>query len=95
MSTGEKFRYKLFVFEGALDEGDVLKSFEFFGNGRCPLIDMGSDLIPTGPLVPSFSASVWARVMERTVYPTAEATRAREAACRPVALTITSRLFVM
>ena len=45
MSTGEEACYKLFVFQGALNEGEILESFKLLGNGLCLLTDMGSDLI--------------------------------------------------
>ena len=47
VSPREELCYELFVFERALDEGDILKGFKFFGNRRCRMSDMGSNLIPT------------------------------------------------
>ena len=45
MSTCEEACYKLFVFKGALNEGDIVESFKLLGDGLCLLTDMGSDLI--------------------------------------------------
>ena len=47
MSTYEEVCYELFVFEGALDEGDIFKGFNLLANGWCLLIDMSSDLVST------------------------------------------------
>ena len=94
VSACEKVCYQLFVFKGALDEGDISESFKLLGNGGCVLSAMGSDLIPGQVLV--FLCLLypvpWSWAND---YPTAEATRATEAPCRPVALTITKILFVM
>ena len=96
MSTCEELCYELLVFKGALGEDDVIKGFKLLSNGRCLLADMGSDLIAIRLSISPFFCLGRATEMEGMgVYPTADATRAREAACRPVALTITSVLFVM
>lgn len=47
MGTYEEACYELFVFEGALDEGDIFEGFKLLAHRRCLLSDMGSDLIPT------------------------------------------------
>lgn len=44
MSTHEEACYELFVFERALNEGDIVESFKLLGNGLCLLADMGSDV---------------------------------------------------
>lgn len=97
MSACEEFSYELFVFEGALDEGDIFEGFELLANRRCFLADMGSDFISSRLLAsPCLYLGVdEQRQYEGIIHPTAEATRVREAACRPVALTITSILSVM
>ena len=47
VGTCEEFCYELFVFEGALDEGDIFEGFELLADRRCLLADMGSDFIST------------------------------------------------
>ena len=53
MGTCEKICYELFVFKGALDEGDILESFKLLADGWCLLTDMGSDFISSRLLASS------------------------------------------
>ena len=97
VSTSEEFCYELSVLKGALKKSDIFEGFELLADGWCPLADMGSDFISNRPLAsPCLGlGNVWVMMIERVIHPTAEATRVREAACRPVALTITRILSVM